>query len=157
MVMPRSRSISMESSTCSFISRWVRAPVSWMSRSDRVDFPWSMWATMEKVRMRESGVVMRRPLSHPCECARGVIASAADALGADADLLQDVFAKGGPLAEARVPVGERGQPRRLEFRRDAEPAVDGDAEGEVGDAQLSAHDEGAAGQPCLEDLEHVHD
>src|ERR1051326_1949861 len=51
MVMPRSRSRSMESSTCASISRAVRAPVSSSSRSASVDFPWSMCATTEKLRM----------------------------------------------------------------------------------------------------------
>ena len=30
-------------------------PQSWISRSARVDLPWSIWAMMEKLRMRESG------------------------------------------------------------------------------------------------------
>jgi hypothetical protein len=51
MVMPRSRSISIESSTCSFISRSVRPPQVWISRSASVDLPWSIWATMEKLRI----------------------------------------------------------------------------------------------------------
>src|SRR5712692_4456921 len=49
--MPRSRSRSMVSSTCSRISRLSRVPVSSISRSARVDLPWSMWATMQKLRM----------------------------------------------------------------------------------------------------------
>ena len=52
MVMPRSRSRSIESSTCaSVISRGCSAPVSSRKRSASVDFPWSMWAMMEKLRM----------------------------------------------------------------------------------------------------------
>src|SRR6185369_439120 len=51
MVMPRSRSRSMESSTCASISRDVRPPVRSMMRSASVDLPWSMWAMMEKLRM----------------------------------------------------------------------------------------------------------
>src|SRR5258705_2810379 len=57
MVMPRSRSISMESSTCSFISRCVSPPVSWISRSAKVDLPWSIWATMEKLRICVRSVI----------------------------------------------------------------------------------------------------
>src|SRR5262245_26678048 len=60
MVMPRSFSISIESRTCSVISRAERPPVCWISRSDRVDLPWSMWATMEKLRMRSLGVMIQR-------------------------------------------------------------------------------------------------
>src|SRR5271154_538660 len=63
MVIPRSRSISIESSTCSFISRAVRPPVSWIRRSERVDLPWSMWATMEKLRIWLSGVDIGAPLA----------------------------------------------------------------------------------------------
>jgi hypothetical protein len=51
IVMPRSRSRSMSSSVCSFISRSVIVPVRSKSRSARVDFPWSMWAMMQKLRM----------------------------------------------------------------------------------------------------------
>src|SRR4051812_33912451 len=60
MVMPRSRSMSMESSTCSLpaISRSVRPPVIWIRRSASVDLPWSIWATMEKLRMFEMGTVV---------------------------------------------------------------------------------------------------
>src|SRR6266545_4394635 len=49
--MPRSRSRSIVSSTCSRIKRLSSVPVSSISRSARVDFPWSMWATMQKLRM----------------------------------------------------------------------------------------------------------
>src|SRR4249920_1160158 len=52
MVMPRSRSRSMESSTWSPISRSERPPQSWIKRSASVDLPWSMCAMMEKLRMR---------------------------------------------------------------------------------------------------------
>src|SRR5258706_5489849 len=49
--MPRSRSRSIESRNCAVISRELRAPVRSIRRSDRVVFPWSMWAMMEKLRM----------------------------------------------------------------------------------------------------------
>ncbi len=51
MVMPRSRSMSIESSSCSCMSRAATVPVDWISRSASVDLPWSIWATMEKLRM----------------------------------------------------------------------------------------------------------
>src|SRR6185437_13437950 len=51
MVMPRSRSRSIESKTCAVISRWDSAPVSSSNRSARVDLPWSMCAMMQKLRM----------------------------------------------------------------------------------------------------------
>ncbi|MNL73389.1 hypothetical protein D3C87_1988430 [compost metagenome] len=57
MVMPRSRSISMLSSTCSDISRSARPPVDWISRSASVDLPWSIWATIEKLRICDRGVL----------------------------------------------------------------------------------------------------
>src|SRR3954464_11677320 len=56
--MPRSRSRSIESSSC---GRWLRAstvPVSSSMRSASVDFPWSMWAMVEKLRMCWSGRAM---------------------------------------------------------------------------------------------------
>jgi hypothetical protein len=60
MVMPRSRSISMESSTCSTISRASSPPVSWISRSASVDLPWSIWAMIAKLRMLAIGVAAMR-------------------------------------------------------------------------------------------------
>src|SRR4249919_4180131 len=51
MVMPRSRSMGFESSTCASISRASSPPQSWMMRSASVDLPWSTWAMMEKLRM----------------------------------------------------------------------------------------------------------
>ena len=52
MVMPRSRSMSMESRYCSRMSRGSTAWVSSRMRSDSVDLPWSTWLMMEKLRMR---------------------------------------------------------------------------------------------------------
>src|SRR3972149_8778742 len=58
-VIPRSRSRSMESSTWSTAFLGSMAPVRASSRSARVDLPWSMWATMEKFRIRESATKFR--------------------------------------------------------------------------------------------------
>src|SRR3954452_15309256 len=51
MVMPRSRSRSIESSTCSRIWRGLTVCVISRMRSASVDLPWSMWAMIEKLRM----------------------------------------------------------------------------------------------------------
>src|SRR5579864_9829325 len=51
MVMPRSRSMSIESRIWSRNSRSSTAPQRWINRSARVDLPWSMWAMMQKFRM----------------------------------------------------------------------------------------------------------
>jgi hypothetical protein len=50
----------MVSSTCSTMSRWLTAPVCSKSRSANVDFPWSMWAMMQKFRIRSGGVAGTR-------------------------------------------------------------------------------------------------
>src|SRR5579871_5034139 len=74
--MPRSRSRSMESRTCSCISRSCRPPQSWINRSASVDLPWSTCAMIEKLRMRcitELGcpggrgarIIASRPLEQP--------------------------------------------------------------------------------------------
>src|SRR5262245_26816307 len=63
MVMPRSRSMSMESSTCSTISRSASPPVSWISRSARVDLPWSICAMIEKLRILSMAAFMARGLA----------------------------------------------------------------------------------------------
>ena len=51
MVIPRSRSRSILSRTCSCISRLVRSPVFSMIRSASVDLPWSIWAMIQKFRI----------------------------------------------------------------------------------------------------------
>jgi hypothetical protein len=51
IVIPRSRSRSIESSTCARISRFETASVSSRMRSASVDLPWSMCAMIEKLRM----------------------------------------------------------------------------------------------------------
>src|SRR3954453_9095806 len=51
--MPRSRSRSIESSTCSRIWRASTVWVISRMRSASVDLPWSMWAMIEKLRMRD--------------------------------------------------------------------------------------------------------
>src|SRR3989304_3658300 len=51
IVTPFRRSKSIVSRTCSVISRSETVPVSCSRRSARVDFPWSMWAMMQKLRM----------------------------------------------------------------------------------------------------------
>src|SRR5438067_6228663 len=56
--MPRSRSISIVSSTCSRISRASSPPQVWISRSASVDLPWSICAMIAKLRIWLSGVVM---------------------------------------------------------------------------------------------------
>src|SRR3954469_19424598 len=56
--MPRSRSSSIESRSCGRCLRGSTAPVTSRMRSARVDFPWSMWAMIEKLRMLEAGARM---------------------------------------------------------------------------------------------------
>src|SRR3954451_17319810 len=51
IVMPRWRSSAMSSSSCSFMSRRLTVPVNSSNRSASVLLPWSMWATIEKLRM----------------------------------------------------------------------------------------------------------
>src|SRR5271156_5726314 len=49
--MPRSRSRSIESSSCARIARESTVWVSSRIRSASVDLPWSMWAMIEKLRI----------------------------------------------------------------------------------------------------------
>ena len=51
IVIPRSRSRSIESSSCARIERGSTVCVVSRMRSASVDFPWSMWAMIEKFRM----------------------------------------------------------------------------------------------------------
>src|SRR6185503_1985563 len=57
MVIPRSRSRSMESSSWARMARGSTVCVISRMRSASVDFPWSMWAMIEKLRMRDWSVM----------------------------------------------------------------------------------------------------
>ena len=65
MVIPRSRSRSIASSTWSTMSRSLIVPVRSSRRSASVDFPWSMCAMMQKFRMRAWGVATAHMVSSP--------------------------------------------------------------------------------------------
>src|ERR1700693_313315 len=54
IVMPRSRSRSIASSTCSSICRRPIVLVTSSKRSESVVFPWSMWAMMQKLRTNDA-------------------------------------------------------------------------------------------------------
>ena len=56
IVMPRSRSMSIRSRYCARMARGSTTPVICSIRSASVDLPWSMWAMMQKFRMRSGGV-----------------------------------------------------------------------------------------------------
>ena len=56
MVIPRSRSRSIESSNWSCLSRSAIVPVLSSKRSDRVVLPWSMCAMMQKLRVRSMDI-----------------------------------------------------------------------------------------------------
>src|SRR4051812_22152047 len=56
MVMPRSRSMSILSRYCARMWRLSTRPVRSSIRSANVDLPWSMWAMMQKFRMRAGSV-----------------------------------------------------------------------------------------------------
>src|SRR5215813_2843346 len=71
MVMPRSRSMSMESRIWSRASRAETALVAWRRRSASVDLPWSMCAMIEKFRIWGVGWGIRRIVFALCGCARG--------------------------------------------------------------------------------------
>src|SRR5687767_409784 len=85
MVMPRSRSRSIESSTCSAISRSASPPHIWMKRSASVDLPWSMCAMMEKLRMRCWGVK-----AEPCKRS-AILAQLGDRLRRQAVLEDEIL------------------------------------------------------------------
>src|SRR5262245_42830217 len=92
MVMPRSFSRSIESSTWSTAFLASMVPVSDKRRSARVDLPWSMWATMEKLRINSMVIWLRIPRP----CAR------------DASAAVPCSAVGSDLAETRGGPDDRG-------------------------------------------------
>src|SRR3954469_18603165 len=75
IVMPRLRSMSIRSRYWARICRASMIPVTSSIRSASVDLPWSMWAMMQKFRIRAgsvaAGVVTVLPWSHADGVARG--------------------------------------------------------------------------------------
>src|SRR3954451_22005892 len=143
MVMPRSFSRSMLSRTWDVISRAESPPVTWISRSARVDFPWSIWAMMEKLRIRSIGVSVMGPRY-------GSAAGAPDGVAAQIecpsrrvtnsprrpqrpqprDPLQEPLAPAPDPADAADPgkaAVEEGQRRGILLRHVAQPVEDGGA------------------------------
>src|SRR5579863_1920217 len=99
MVMPRSRSSSMLSRTWLVISRSLSAPVTWISRSARVDFPWSIWAMIAKLRIWAIGVsVMVRQVCGVGRLGQGHRAPAQDIEGRRPDVIR-VMPRGWAAAE----------------------------------------------------------
>src|SRR5436309_1901866 len=65
MVMPRSRSMSIESRYWARMSRGSTAPQYSRMRSARVDFPWSIWAITLMLRMASGRVIACTLYSSP--------------------------------------------------------------------------------------------
>src|SRR5579864_7935804 len=88
MVMPRSRSMSIESRIWSRKSRASTAPQRWIRRSASVLLPWSIWAMMQKLRVSNAcspapagaarGSELQHHLDHVVLIAVGVGAVARD-------------------------------------------------------------------------------
>ena len=139
IVMPRSRSRSIESSTWSTAFLASIVPVRDSRRSASVDLPWSMWATMEKLRMRAmahpaQNITPRRAqaadgpgVSAPTRAPAGTTVALAPMHGAGADdgagADRDVRAHDA-VADARRPRRPRRRPtgRRRDHRRPAPTA-----------------------------------
>src|SRR3954447_8953229 len=110
MVMPRSRSSSIESSSCGRCLRGSTAPVTSRMRSASVDFPWSMWAMIEKLRMLSAGARTRPMLGAPEPAAdqlrdlpRLVDLQGEHAGDVDADAGEDPAAEADDLRDERAP------------------------------------------------------
>src|SRR3546814_16830148 len=126
MVMPRSFSISILSRTCADISRSANPPVNWISRSASVDFPWSIWALIEKLRIWDKGVVMTRPLAAETRAVSIVEAARARARRNLSNLSASFSEKQGATGSERC----RGRARTGEGL--AQARVDGRGGGEEG-------------------------
>src|SRR6516225_534477 len=117
MVMPRSRSRSMESRNCSFSSRLESAPVRSRSLSARVDLPWSMCAMMQKLRIEAASVMLTPATARVAKIAEGPIQTLGELdLGLPAQLR-----RGTPRRNDRAQLlagTRRGILRRLGFAGD---------------------------------------
>src|SRR5579885_2810887 len=116
IVIPRSRSSSIESMICSCMSRRAIVPVASSRRSASVDLPWSMWAMIEKLRMRDGSVVMDL---------RILLEQAPDLVGLGAgDRLRDELLHRLVLEPAHGLLDAQEHPRRDRHRVDAEADED---------------------------------
>src|SRR5207249_6264609 len=134
-VMPRSRSRSMPSSTWSDISLFDSAPVSSRIRSDRVVLPWSMWAMMQKLRIRRGSM---GPGSE-VEAGVGVQGQVGDLPPLEPSS-PDLGDHGGVVGRERRTHGEALDPRlaRLLGHARAQQRVAGDTAGQADRARLLA-------------------
>src|SRR5262245_55153821 len=106
--MPRSRSRSIESSNCAFMSRLSTAPVSSSMRSASVDLPWSMCAMIAKLRMRRGAKGVGGRLDEQRGQAFGEEAQRAPAV-ADSGLGGGVELPEGPTGLREARFGEEEQ------------------------------------------------
>src|SRR4051812_18036025 len=143
--MPRSRSSSIESRSCGRCLRGSTAPVTSRMRSASVDFPWSMWAMIEKLRMLSAGARTRPMLGAP-QPAAYQLPHLARLLEAEGEHDRDVDGHSGedPGAEAH----------RLRHQRAAERVVEPvpDAVAHSGEHRASDQDAGQRGDdlPALD-------
>src|SRR3954447_9684055 len=115
--MPRSRSSSIESSSCGRCLRGSTAPVTSRMRSASVDFPWSMWAMIEKLRMLAAGARTRSMLGG------GPAQPAADQLR-DLPRLVDLQREHAGDVDAEADEDPRAQAHDLRDERPAEGVVE---------------------------------
>src|SRR4051812_20729546 len=128
MVMPRSRSMSIESRIWSRNSRNSTAPHRWISRSARVDLPWSMWAMMQKLRIgsktlpRSAGARQRRsayggaPQNAMSGISAGISAGSAQRVLAGVQVVVARLRQADPvLVRAQQSVGDQRLHRALEL------------------------------------------
>src|SRR4051794_14258001 len=122
--MPRSRSSSIESSSCGRCFRESTAPVISRMRSASVDFPWSMWAMIEKFRMLLAGADMgsRLIMEAAVRSAQLCAAAAAEASAEDlADLLDLGHAERPDRTAVREHAGGDGDRQRQDLRPQRAP------------------------------------
>src|SRR5215207_2101058 len=107
--MPRSRSRSIESSTCARIARGSTVFVISRMRSASVDLPWSMWAMIEKLRMCAWSTTC---LQGRAPAARAGRASAAPARQPRGDRVADLLRLGHAHREHREAIGGEADDQR---------------------------------------------
>ena len=132
IVIPRSRSSSIESSICSFMSRAATVSVTSRMRSASVDFPWSMWAMIEKLRILLWSMGPWRWYSssrfRTALAARGCVRRLREPWGCRGSGRPVRHAAAGGRVAARARGGERRRPLRAEVPR-CRPGAEGAGRG----------------------------
>ena len=125
-VMPRSLSTASMSRNCGeFLdSSALMFPVASSRRSAKVDFPWSMWAMMQKFRIRDMGMTSDSALSGPTSRSFSAAPTRIDAFHSAVEGVRDDNAGAAEIADEAEEYREEEDEEEEEEEEDDEEEED---------------------------------